>query len=133
MNEIKETTVYPPPSNLIVLRMFSSKYADLSSFSTIMRSKRSFLLYKWDPNAKLEDSFGYHMGTYVPWVYYTNNKWARFVYDQKKLIKFSRRRGKMVSYHIMQEGHLHFKNEQELKDWLGEEFYTDLICDMIKG
>ena len=44
----------PKPYYEYVLILYSNVYADISTLKKLKKSKRSFIIYKWDPN---QDSF----------------------------------------------------------------------------
>lgn len=125
-------TIQSPCGKYGILLGSSRKYVNLiEGAQNIIKSNRSFTIYTWAPmpdthpnRSIFRTNSGSDSHGYLPWIHYTGKNFrlmnSQTWYNLQK---------KEPS--IMPGMHLWLKNDNELKNWLGEENYLKMVADLI--
>lgn len=120
---MKEKKVKPPvdmsipPIGKYGLLMGRNKYIKLDNVQSLIKSHRTFVLYKWtkEPIGVYKDLYAY-----LPWISYAAGKFT--ILSNHKWVKPTA---------AMKPMHIWFKSDQELKDWLGDAMFSMLVADLM--
>jgi len=128
----------------IALVLSGRSIINLTKASTLFKSKRSFKIFKWDPNKEYIKQVSYFdnnesgrkimcwkeetlkLGGYVPWLCYTGSRWIKV--NTKILPK---RLQNSKPNQIMMTAHKWFATENNFKNWIGIENYSKLVTDLL--
>jgi hypothetical protein len=147
----EEIQQIPQPFYLILLKLRSERYLNISSFDEIHKAKRAFTLFKWQTKEYQEeetwdqDKTGLtskvtgvaiisktttkYYGRYEPWLFFNGYKWDKYSsYGRKYTFK----QIEQGVNHIMIRSHLGFKTEYDFRLWLGNTNYVKLFSDLLK-
>lgn len=107
-------------------------YINMVDSDNLLNSKRHFVIYKWSNlqspitsnnkiiNRLITQNTSTIEHAYIPWVAFGNGKFS--------IIKSYRR----VQYEkIMSPMHKWFKDDIELKDWMGEKMFNLFVADLV--
>lgn len=127
------------------LRLSTDGYTDLTSGEHLVKSGRTFVIFKWESAIEFEKIVGKlkknecgvpivvrdtvsipDTGMWLPLLRFGAGKWKKVTEEQRFYFQ------KKLDYkNVMTPMHMFFKDDIEFKEWLTTPLYNKLIIDLI--
>ena len=118
----------------------TNAYCDISSAEILLAQNRRFTLYHWNEDAHRVGEFGEFdrnsSSIEVKNIYITSGRWEGLAGCSQTLRWKKWRNEKRQLLSTLDSGgitpmHMHFRNREELKEWLGNLLYVELFAELV--